>query len=397
MRIVIIAQQFPYKNRPDRCSFLLDQALRLNDLKDVDVFVIAPRYRFLPLKKYSTLINESNSMEEIQSIGSLTIYRPYSFYFPGPLRFLNVFSFIHAIKNVIRKKIKSIDLIHAHFAHFAGYAGMRLREIFKIPLVITVHGSDINRYILQNTKEQYHKQRAIKALSGADAIVAVSSDIALKVARLGDFSNKIHRIYNGISFRQFKPCLDKLALREKISLPNRNKLLLFVGNIIKEKGIFEFVDALNILKGKRNDITAVFIGNDGTGGEFEKRIKGMKHVSYIGSVAHDKIHVYFQMADLLVHPSYSEGFGLVLAESLACGCPVVSTNVAAIPEIISSPDLGVLVEPENSEQLAQAIIKAFNQKWDTQLLITHAQQFSIETQINTIHDLYKTLISLVKR
>lgn len=382
MRVLILAQHFPNKNKPEQCSFIKEDALNLS--KYIDVVVVNPLYRFPPLPKYRELINETLDIPEIERIENLTILRPRTIYCLGATRVFNINMFIRSVKN-LKKEIGKIDLVHAYFAHIAGFAGISISKFFKVPLVVGVMGSDINRFVLRNEGRWYDKKRALASLSVADAIIAVSKDLTDKVNQLGNFSAKTHQIYNGVSTDTFKPA-DKLTTRKELGLPTGKKILLFVGNIIKEKGVLELLDAIKIIN--RDDLIVVMVGRDYLQ---SAEIQNHPQILCKGAVPYKNIPRYMQASDILVHPSYSEGFGKVLIESLACGCPVVSTDTTAIPEIISSEDFGILVPPKDSVSLADAISNALARKWNTDKLVGHAKRFSTKKSIQKILSLYKTL------
>ncbi len=382
MRILILAQHFPNKNKPEQCSFIKEDAINLS--KYIDVVVVNPIYSFPPLPRYKALINETLDIPEIERIGNLTILRPRTIYCLGATRVFNINMFIRSVKN-LKKEIGKIDLVHAYFAHIAGFAGINISKFFKVPLVVGVMGSDINRFVLRNEGRWYDRKRALASLSDANAIIAVSEDLKNKVESLGDFSSKTYKIHNGVSTDTFKPA-DKLTARKELGLPIKKKILLFVGNIIKEKGVLELLDAIKIIN--RDDLSVVMVGRD-----YLQSDEMHKHsqILFKGAVPYENIPRYMQASDILVHPSYSEGFGKVLIESLACGCPVVSTDATAIPEIISSEDLGILVPPKDSVSLADAISNALAKKWNIEKLLEHAKRFSTEKSISKIISLYKTL------
>lgn len=389
MRVLFLAQEFPNSVRPAACSFLLEQAKALN--QHIDIVVVAPVYEFPPLKRYEELHTQISKIPECEVVDGITIYHPRYQYLPGLLRYYTMHSFVRSIVDTVKNKIGEIDLIHGHFAHAGGYAGLQLRAQIEKPLIVTVHGSDINRFLIGAEGAPYLKGRSTKALQEADAIIAVSNDLAQKVQRYV-ISDNIHTIYNGVDLEQFFPVEDKNELKKQLSLPAEKKVMLFVGNIIESKGIFDLIKAWEILMRQRSDLHICIIGYS----EDEKltsEIRTSKNISYIGELSHDQVIPYMQAADLLVHPSYSEGFGLVVAESLACGCPVVCSKAGALPELITGDDVGLCIEAGNIQQLADTIIAALSKQWSTEAMVQHARQFSMDKNVKAHLSLYKQLLS----
>ena len=94
-------------------------------------------------------------------------------------------------------------------------------------------------------------------------------------------------------------------------------------------------------------------------------------------------------SDLFVLPSIKEGFPTVIPEALACGKPVVSTNIFGIPDIINNEKMGILVPPGNSEELATAIVKALNTKWDSKEILRRAQDYSWQSISKRLLECYE--------
>ncbi len=387
MRVLILTQEFPSDKNPQACNFILEQIRELR--KYAEIIVVSPVYRYLPLKRYSELRNSSKDIPIKTVVDNITIYRPRYIYLPWLFKNYNIYNFVSAVEKIIKKE--KIDIIHSHFAHVAGYVGSILKKKYGIPLIVNVHGADINRFILAKEGGEITTKRAVSSLEMADAIIAVSMDLANKTASVGGGSKKIHMIYNGIPLDMFYPG-KKIDMRKKLNLPIYKKILFFAGNVIEQKGVFDFLDAIGILSRWRDDILIVFAGKDGTSGKFTEKIKSNSDILYVGQINHDLVPFYMQSADLLVHPSHSEGFGIVIAESLACGLPVISTCVGAIPEILSSENLGILVEPGKPKILANAIEEGLNKRFDQNFMIEYSKRFSIKKNVSEVIKLYNSLI-----
>jgi len=96
--------------------------------------------------------------------------------------------------------------------------------------------------------------------------------------------------------------------------------------------------------------------------------------------------------DLFVLPSLNEGNPTVLPEALGCGKPFVGTRVGGVPEVISSDDYGLLVEPADAEDLAEKILAALNREWDREAILRYAQQFTWENIAKEIMGVYEQVL-----
>jgi glycosyltransferase involved in cell wall biosynthesis len=97
-----------------------------------------------------------------------------------------------------------------------------------------------------------------------------------------------------------------------------------------------------------------------------------RNIIWAGRKPHAEIPIWMSAANFLILPSLSEGYPMVVLESLACGTPVIASRVGGIPEILVSDDFGTMVQPRDSEALTQAILNAIDKKWDSAKLVAYA-------------------------
>lgn len=150
---------------------------------------------------------------------------------------------------------------------------------------------------------------------------------------------------------------DQQELRRSLDIPEQSKILLFVGRLAKEKGIFELIDAMNSVIQLGHDVTLLVVGPFEQNNESEIREyaqqKCSDKVKFLGfQTAPEK---YMSISDLLCLPSYREGFGTVVIEAAAMGLPVIATNIYGLTDAVVDGVTGMLIEPKNSNKLAQAI------------------------------------------
>ena len=137
----------------------------------------------------------------------------------------------------------------------------------------------------------------------------------------------------------------------------------------------------------------------GLGGEFERKLQDRvsqrrleSKIRFLGPQPYDKVHTLMRACDILCLPSWREGWPLVLVEAMACGRPVVATRTGGIPEIVTGPELGILCEPRNPPDLADALTKALDQQWDSELLVAHANNYSYDKIVRQIEDIYQKVL-----
>jgi len=173
-------------------------------------------------------------------------------------------------------------------------------------------------------------------------------------------------------------------------------ILLAVCRIASGKGLNNIISALPVLIKQHNDINLVIIGEDfGAQKELTQQANNLgitKHVHFLGKVSADKLISAYQHADIFVHPSHYEAFGIVLAEALAAGTPVVARNAAAIPFVVPDRKVGLLFN--NTDQLINNTLQLLNNS-DLRDKLAHTginhvkQNFSWSSSINKITNLYR--------
>ncbi len=142
--------------------------------------------------------------------------------------------------------------------------------------------------------------------------------------------------------------------------------MIYVGRLIEAKGLRELVGSVTKMRQTHPDLRTILIGE----GPYLDTLKSLvadsgqqDRITLAGGQLPEKVAQYINAADVLTLPSWSEGYPNVLVEALACGCPVVATNVGGIPEIVTSGN-GRLVPPRDTNALADALDKPLKKAWD---------------------------------
>lgn len=238
-----------------------------------------------------------------------------------------------------------------------------------IEVVVKTHGTDINEHTL------YPKRRKLMShwLRQAKTIFCASQALASKVTGLGVSASKVFTNYNGINSAIFYPD-DK---------PASTIRLLFVGNLLETKGVFELMDAF-IALAPETSASLHFVGQGPAAEALQRTCEkaGLsERVHFHGALPLASVAEHTRQASLVVLPSYREGVPNVLLEACACGIPVVATRVGGIPEVVTA-DTGILVEAKNSQALAEAIATALAKPWQKSVIVEHAARFNWQQNIN---------------
>ena len=115
------------------------------------------------------------------------------------------------------------------------------------------------------------------------------------------------------------------------------------------------------------------------------------YIKFLGQKVNDEIAPYMNACDVFALPSLNEGLPVVLCEALACGKPVVATNVAGTPELVNN-DAGYLVKPKDEAELAEKIQLALNKKWNVKKMLERAKKFSVPVSAGKVAVVYNRLL-----
>lgn len=392
MKVLVFTSLFPNNVEPNKGVFIKERMV--NVAKLCEVKVIAPVPYFPPIKIFKRWY-PFFQVKKKEVIEGLEVFRPRFFIVPKiGMVFYGLFMFLSVLKPVktIQKEF-NFDLIDAHYIYPDGIAAVLLGKFLKKPVVVSVRGTDINFY----PKFTLIRKQIIYTLKNAAKIISVCQALKDKMVKLGILSEKIEVIPNGVDIEKFKP-FPRIKARKELNLPIDQKIILSVGHLVKRKGFQYLIDALSEIKNngdKDSTPTLVIVGEGLYRFKLENQIKELhleKEVRLIGAKPHNELYKWYGSADLFCLASFREGWPNVIFESLACGTPVVATNVDGIPEVICSEDYGILVDEQDSKKIAQAIIKALDKNWDIQKLVKYAQENTWNKVAQKVHSLHQSIM-----
>jgi len=265
--------------------------------------------------------------------------------------------FIGLLRLILR--IRQYNVLNPHGVMISGYTAILLKRLFHLPVVLHIHGGDLNLY---STSSNLYKNIYNKTISESDKIIVNSNDIKSKVLNLtGVEKNKVKVVSPGISYNIFFPMADDKIINQKDSyLIDPNKVvLLFAGNAIKRKGLDILITALESLTKEQLSKITLIICSEGpeiiNARDRLNQIPNLKQSTlFIKKVQQYELNILYNIATLFIFPSREEPLGLVGLEALACGTPVVGSNVGGIPEYVNNEN-GYLFDPNNPKELSKII------------------------------------------
>jgi glycosyltransferase involved in cell wall biosynthesis len=243
---------------------------------------------------------------------------------------------------------RSIDVIHAH-GHTAAFAAKLLKSVFSKRAILSTHN------LLGFNPKKLSTRIIKKSLCSMDFIWTISQESKDELIRMGVSCEKIgifthwvnHDIFSHTGKQQSKA---RLGWADKF-------VVLFVGRLEPAKG----TDILmNVASQSNGNMTFAFIGKGSMTEIIQNISTYSSNVYYIGEIENTKLPLYLSAADVLVVPTpANEGFGRNIIEALACGLPVIGTNIGRMPEIIEQ-DVGLIVTPPYDENIKTALYNLYN-------------------------------------
>jgi len=291
------------------------------------------------------------------------------------------------------------DLLNSHWILPQGFVGVMSAVPTRTPHVTTVHGGDV--FSLQGRALRPFKKLALR---GSNAVTVNSSATSQSIDDLVGIQVKRQLIPMGTDVRDPDPQVTDSVKRQYRS--EDGPLLVFVGRLVPEKGVFDVLEALRIVKREHPGATALIIGEGPSKSALQELADSAGlagSVDFAGWVNPDEVVSHMAAGDVVVGPSkpspdgWVEAFGLTMVEAMASGTPLVATRSGGIPDVVLDGETGFLVEPGRVDAIALAINRLVEDSALTSRITTAARararsHFSREASAAAFSDLFETVI-----
>lgn len=281
------------------------------------------------------------------------------------------------------------DVVDAHYYYPDGVAAALLAKWFRRPFTITARGTDLNlipQYLLPRRMIDWAAKRA----AGSIGVCAALMDV---LRSQGHDASKLHVMRNGVDLDRFRP-LPPSQMRAELGLQGE-PLLLSVGYLIERKGHHLAIEALAQLVQKWPHARLVIVGDGpdkGALAALAKRLGVADKVRLTGSLPNTELLKWYSAADVLMLCSSREGWANVLLESMACGTPVVATNIWGTPEVVAKPEAGRLVAERTGPAFAAGIEALLSAGVDRAATRRYAEGFSWQATTDGQLALFNSII-----
>ena len=302
---------------------------------------------------------------------------------------LKYLKWAQTVLKVFRANKREISITHSHYVFPSGMFSYLLKKRYNIPYIVTAHGGDINKMANKNGQI---RQFTEKILQSADHVIAVGEELATTIEEKFNVPHEQITVMSmGIDRTVFKEVPNKKEHAAQLGMNPDKTNFLFVGNIIREKGVTELVTAFTKLLAANPNAAELYCIGSTKDSHFTAQVKELAkdyaNIHFIEPMPQQELAQYFQAADVFVLPSYIEGLGLVALEAMSCGTPVIASDVGGLHYMLAD-NRGVLVPPKDALLLQHALDNAVKEGMQVnaagieQLLATHdAQNIIVKLQM----------------
>jgi len=392
-RVVVFTTLFPHPGQPTMGLFIRERMFRVAE--HLPVIVVAP----VPWFPLQGLIRKWKphfrpDAPRIEQQAGIEVLHPRFFSVPGGLKWLDgIFMALACLPTMLRvKRAFAFNLIDAHFAYPDGYAATLLGRWLRIPVTITLRGTEVPL-----SRDTRLSRRMLKAVTDAARVFSVSNSLRRHLGELGADIGKIRVVGNGVDLAKFSPIAKSIA-RQRLGLPDGAPVLISVGALVERKGIHRVLEVLPRLQSAFPGLRYLVVGGASPEGDWSDRLRrqviatGLEScVTFLGKLRPEDLSSPLSAADVFILATSNEGWANVFLEAMACGLPVVTTDVGGNREVVSRPELGIVVPFGDGDALYRALISALNKSWDRSVIMAYARDNAWDRRVRILVEEFATL------
>src|SRR3990167_2035619 len=391
--LLVYSSLFPSPVQPNAGVFVRERMFRVGAHLPIVVVAPTPWFPFQSvLRMFKPHFRPRPPAHQQQD--GVDVWYPRYFSIPGVFKqWDGVFMALSTYAMVKRlRQAGRADIIDAHFAYPDGYAATLLGRWLKVPVAITLRG----------TEARHARTPALvgplkKALQRATRLIAVSSELKRVALELGADPARTLVVGNGVDISKFQPH-PKDQARAKLGIAPTAQVLISVGGLVERKGFHRVIPLLPELLKTYPDLVYLIVGGASAEGdnraELEKMVAELglgPHVRFLGPKPHDALAEVLSAADVFVLATSAEGWANVFLEAMACGVPVVTTDVGGNREVVCRSELGEVVPFGDAQALSKALQAALRAQWNAARIRQYAQENAWPHRVQVLLDVFRTI------
>ncbi|RRQ22833.1 glycosyltransferase [Thiohalobacter thiocyanaticus] len=393
-RLLVFTTLFPHPGQPGAGLFIRERMFRVAAHCPLTVVAPVPWFPLQGLiRRFRPHYRPPAPCHEVQQ--GIEVHHPRFLALPGIGRRFDGLMLALGSRRLLRRLDRQgrVGLIDAHFGYPDGYAAVRLGRWLNRPVTLTLRGTEP-----RHSRTPGLRARLLRALRGADHIISVSESLRQVAIGLGIAPERITVVGNGVDAAKFQP-VDRARARRDLGLPAQAQVLVTVGGLCERKGFHRVIEQLPQLCERFPDLHYLVVGGPSAEGDWTDRLKSQAaelgleaRVHFLGSLPPERLKGVLSAADVFVLATRNEGWANVILEAMACGLPVVATDVGGNAEVVSAPELGSIVPFGDGEALRAALTAALARAWDRQAIIDYARANSWDTRVAALLGIYARVL-----
>ncbi|MDL2336239.1 MAG: glycosyltransferase [Pseudomonadota bacterium] len=387
--IVVLSSLFPSGRQPGAGLFIRERMFRLGRRLPLTVVSPVPWFPLQGLlRRWRPGFRPGAPHFERQD--DHDVWFPRFFSLPGMLKRFDGLSMALGAWSQMRalKAAGRLDIIDAHFGYPDGYAAGLLGRWLGVPVTITLRGTEE-----RHARDAVLRPLLARALKRATLVFAVSDSLRQVALKLGLAPERSRVIGNGVDLDRFQP-VDRAAARSTLGLPDDAAVLVSVGGLCERKGFHRVMDCLPALvEGLRQStpLHYLVVGGPSPEGDWTDRLQKQARelgieaqVHFTGPLLPTELRRVLSAADVFVLATRNEGWANVFLEAMACGLPVVTTDVGGNREVVATSAVGMIVPFDDAPALAKGLLDALNRTWDRAAIRVYAEAHAWDRRVDEL-------------
>jgi teichuronic acid biosynthesis glycosyltransferase TuaC len=292
-----------------------------------------------------------------------------------------------------RLKRAGYNLIDAHFAYPDGHAAIRLGRWLGLPVTVTLRGTEVpqsrNPALVPKLRDVFRD---------ADFVITVSDSLRQLALSLGLAEARGQVVGNGVDADRFSP-VPREEARQRFGLPDSAKVLVTVGGLVERKGFHRVIACLPALLEQHPDLHYLVVGGPCPEGDMTQALNDQaaalglgERIHFLGPVSPDDLKFPLSAADVFVLSTRNEGWANVILEAMACGLPVVASDVGGNAVVVCRPELGAIVPFDDQAALTAALDIALSRHWDAEKIRAYAWENNWDSRVNALMNVFRRMI-----
>lgn len=391
--VVVLSSLFPSSVQPGAGLFIRERMFRVGAQLPLAVVAPTPWFPFQSLiQRWRPGFRPGAPRHELQS--GRDVWFPRFLCVPGQFKRLDGLFMALGAWSRLRQLRRSgrLDLIDAHFAYPDGYAATLLGRWLKVPVTITLRGTESRL-----ARDPVLAPKVAQALRSATQVFSVSESLRQVALSLGTPPGQVQVVGNGVDLQRFSP-MPQAAARLALGLQLGVPVLVSVGGLVERKGFHRVIALLPALRQQFPGLLYLVVGGPSPEGDMTDELRrqvsalGLADVvRFLGALPPERLREPLSAADVFVLATRNEGWANVFLEAMACGLPVVTTDVGGNVEVVCQPELGTVVPFGDAEQLCIAIRQALVRHWDSSKVIAYAQANTWDRRVAVLVDRFRAI------